>query len=392
MECKYEIKLEQNKKLFAFMQISKNGWKKYIELFCPRETAISVLIEQALINKRHKNSIIPFESTQIGMNDFQLFLGLGLLDYNKKTKNIILKFFNFFPGRDTSINYFQLKVPNYAQFIKDNDINLEKCKDIVVVTPLTVNDHYSLLLFYNDSCFVLDFSLLYLIDNNKEKINSDINNLYGQLIEYLKSKNYNCKDILELVGNSDDIESIHKGLIERKIKDIKITDLAKNIINLSNNYNMTFLDKKTAKLNKKYFISNDICQNVKVLNLFSIQGKNSCSYFCLAAYKQIIDNNYSIKDIIYLCSNGIFQIKTLIIILNDFLNDKQQIFIIGEFSDNINYYKYQKDNIIIGIKKKIDNLDIPIRNKLNYEQLDLSEFIDIDAIQLMLSQLGYKII
>ena len=99
-----------------------------------------------LYNLLKKNNTTTDED--IGLKDKDFFIGLEIIRrFNEnKNKNIILKIFDFFPNGSFSDDYFSIKKPNLWQFLNDMAIEDIIYKNKIIVIPLTVFEHLSLLL------------------------------------------------------------------------------------------------------------------------------------------------------------------------------------------------------------------------------------------------------
>ena len=149
--------------------------------------------------------------------------------------------------------------------------------------------------------------------------------------------------------------------------------------------------KENPRLNPTIFQNSNLEENVKILNVYNIQGSQTCGYFCWAGFYLLINNNYNIDDIISLSNDGIFQIKVAKIICDDFFKDEQMLFKINEDISNNDYHIYCHDNNKIGIKKNFGTFKIKL-NGNNYQLLKPDYCIDINMIHNMLVDIGYKII
>ena len=362
------------------------------------DDAFMTLLYNALTNRRSLSSQDKFSNFEIGMNDQQLYIGLTLLSLKYTNNNIILNFLNFYPSGILIDNYFEAEKPDYNAFIEKFEMNLPKYENKLVITPLVLNSHFSLLLFYNKKIFILDFGLLHCTDDNKMQKRHNFYNIEKKMNEQISI--YKDFDV------DNDIENEIYTLIDSKISEEELKDKLKNLINnndeillelikkyhsLENELNeFKEIEKKTSRGDPLIFQNESLSQNIQVINFYKIQGEQTCSYYCLAAYKCIITNNYTINDIVTLCTNCIFQVKVSKIILEDFFNDQQNIFKINENMSSNDYKIFNKNENTIGVKKNIKNIKIEQRKDMI--ELDKTELIDIINIENMLIKNGYKLV
>lgn len=342
--------------------------------------AFKLILYRALTNY-NPNSIIPLDPEEIGLNIDQIYLALGILTLINNKNNITLKYFNFYPERIYE-TYFELNKPDYSRFLKD----VTKDDNNLIITVLPLDDHFALFLFYSNNIYLLDYSLFFVRDETQDKIHK----LVLDLKEYIKNNNYNKITILNILDScfyknnlnlSDELE-------KNNLIDKELDERMNEILTLEKKSGF-FFEEKSVQLNVEYFHNKDLCSKVKILNRFSIQGLRSCGYFALASYKLIMDNNYNIENIINLCKIGLFQIKVVIIILNDFLKDNQNIILVGNNNLNNEYTKYKNNDITVGIKKYYHDIKISIRKEQNLNDIKLEKILDIKSFEIMLNELGY---
>ena len=53
------------------------------------------------------------------MDDNELFTGFEIINRINENKNIILRFFDFYPKGTINDNYFSIKNPDYEKFLND---------------------------------------------------------------------------------------------------------------------------------------------------------------------------------------------------------------------------------------------------------------------------------
>lgn len=373
---------DNNKTIFKIWLDKQDRNIKKLQLFKYNEKdALNLILSKTLTND-NPSSIIPFDEDEIGINILQIYLALGLLSLNNNNANIILKFFDFYP-KNKFKNYFELMMPDFDNFLKD--LNNDKIINKLIIIPLTIEEHLSLLLVYNNNIYILDFALSHFTDEFTDKAKKLISDLKG----YIKKNNYNIKLICNIFDSclSNNLDPKNE-LIKNDIYDNILNEKIEEILALEKK-TYWHLDENTIKLDAYYFHNNDLCKKVKILNIFPIQGLKGCGYYCLASYKLIIDNKYNIEDIVSLCKTGLFQIQVVIIILNDLLKDKQNIIIIDSKLTN-EYEKYIKNDIIVGIKKAYKDIEIAYRKKKNLKDINLNKILDIKSFANMLKELGFN--
>ena len=76
------------------------------------ENALEILLTNLLTKEAIRDK-------EIGMDDNDLFTGLEIINRINENKNIILKFFDFFPDGIFAEDYFSIKKPNYEKFLVD---------------------------------------------------------------------------------------------------------------------------------------------------------------------------------------------------------------------------------------------------------------------------------
>ena len=326
--------------------------------------AFNILLSNLLINNDFLSGGIKMEK-DLGINDEEFLIGLEIINRINKNENIIIKLFNFHPRGLFDDNYFQIKKPNFLQFLadfgKDDDLVYNK----IIIVPINILTHFSLLLIYNKKMYILDFGLFFVIDDNKLQIQKELDDYDNRITDYLDNKKYNSSKIWQIIDkyeNDSDIkyEEI-RNIIEKKDQDnlfnlIKHYKLAKNKID-----DIYFL-KDNPRIDSKIFKNNNLEENIKILNLYAIQGSQSCGYFCLAAFEFIKRKIYNFENLLELFNDATFQINILKILCNEFIGDDRKIFKINEEMSKIDYYIYIKKNNKIGINKSINELRIKRNN------------------------------
>ena len=116
------------------------------------ENALNILLLRLFDNK-----------DDIGMNDEEFFIGLEIMKRINKNNNNnfqILKLFYFYPKGIFEDNYFTINHPDLKQFLKGIDALDSIYKNKIIIVPLTISFHYSLLLIYNSKIYIIDFGLV----------------------------------------------------------------------------------------------------------------------------------------------------------------------------------------------------------------------------------------
>ena len=354
--------------------------------------AFNILLSNLLINNDFLSGGIKMEK-DLGINDEDFLIDLEIINRINKNENIILKLFNFHPRGLFDDNYFQIKKPNFLQFLadfgKDDDLVYNK----IIIVPINILTHFSLLLIYNKKMYILDFGLFFVIDDNKLQIQKELDDYDNRITDYLDNKKYNSSKIWQIIDkyeNDSDIkyEEI-RNIIEKKDQD-NLFNLIKHYKLAQNKIDDIYFLKDNPRIDSKIFKNNNLEENIKILNLYAIQGSQSCGYFCLAAFEFIKRKIYNFENLLELFNDATFQINILKILCNEFIGDDRKIFKINEEMSKIDYYIYIKKNNKIGINKSINELRIK-RNNNNYTLLNSKYFFDLKAIHYMLIDKGYKL-
>ena len=108
-----------------------------------------------------------------------------------KNKNIILKLFDFFPNSSFGEDYFSIKKPNLWQFLNDMEIEEIIYKNKIIFIPLTVSEHFILLLIYNKNVYILDFGLLHIIYNKIISLKQKQDEYDNSITNFINNKNHN---------------------------------------------------------------------------------------------------------------------------------------------------------------------------------------------------------
>lgn len=347
-----------------------------------------------IINQLLTNSDSSFENSndfkEIGIcnNDFFSLFGLIYISYYK-TDKIKLKLFNF-DKNQFSKDYFEENKPNYEAL--KNILGIKEIpKNNMIIQPINVFEHYSLMLFDNNELYLIDFGLAHCSDNLKKEKAEKVNFNYTKILKIIEKK-----EITDKLSQVFNIESTDQNIIREKLREIvgfEDQELTDNLIEYFKEEKeikeINILDEKSSHGFSDVFHNIELCKKIKILNHFSIQGKQTCGYFCSAALQYILINNLDIETIIKENKDGIFQIYVCKIVLDEFVQDSQKMFLINEKIENDNYDSYSNQKNIIGIKKKM-KINIEARNEKSLKQLKDDEIINIETIKRMLEIKGYK--
>ena len=177
------------------------------------DDSFCTLLQNSLTNRRSLSSQDKFNILEIGMNDSQLYIGLFLLSQKYKNEKIILKLFNYYPFGLFGKNYFQIESPNYNTFILKSNMDQPKFENKLVITPLILNSHYSLLLFYNKQIFLLDFGLQHCYDDTKSQLRTNLFDSENQIGDKISIFKEDIKqEIYFLIDSYTSDENLKKGL------------------------------------------------------------------------------------------------------------------------------------------------------------------------------------
>ena len=353
---------------------------------------IKVLINYVLTNN-DSSLQINNSCKEIGIDNTEFFCLIWLIYISYcKTDKIILKLFNF--EIDKFSDYFFEKIKPDVKTLKNylgiNEIH----KDNLIIQPINLFDHYSLMLFDNKEIYLIDFGLSHCSDNLKNEKSKKVDKYYNEFLDMLNEKKLNHK-YLEIFNiekeNSTDQEIVGKKLEE--IVGFKDTNLTTHLIQIfgveKEIKNTNYLDEDSCQGFSGVFKNNELCQKIRILNSYSIQGEQTCGYFSAAALQYILMNNLNIEKIIDENKDGIFQISVCKIMLEVFMGDNQKIILLNEKIENGNYDVYDNTKNIIAIKKNFQ-INIKARNDKLLTRLENDEIIDIKTIKTMLAKKGYK--
>ena len=374
------------------MKISKRGYLYNITEFSldnnyTLKDALDILMTKLL----HDNSDIK-DKIDIGINDDDFFIGLEIINLiNKnKNKNIVLKFFDFYPKGNACDNYFEIRHPNLKEFL--DDILEDDSENKIIILPLNIGDHLGLFLVNNRQIHILDFGLYYIIDNNSLLIQQELNRCEENIDDIIAKKNFDALKIWEIIDKSensneiinelksmakiDDHDNLFKLIKKQKVLAKKLSDIK--------------ILKNNPRIDLNIFGNKELVQNIEILNVYNIQGSQSCGYFCLASLELLTNKEYEFKDIIKLLDEAIFHIKILKIICDSFIKDDRIIFKINEDISKEEYVIYSKKENKIGIKKNITELRIGEGCKNGHLLLNIDYVIDLKIIEQLLLEKGYK--
>ena len=228
-----------------------------------------------------ENSISSGNS-DIGFKEEDFLVALGYIYFKQKPTHIILK---TLPSNTFSKNIFESKNLSYQKFIEYLKIDNNN-KNKLIVIPITELDHFSLLLVYNFNLYLLDFGLMHSSDDSYTIISNKIENEYIKLKEKLSDEDFNKIDIL--INNS--IKNKNQFQLKEEIINIfgnineEIVNLIYNYISLEINLCKKFvLDESNCYGDPNTFFNEELYKNIKSINNISIQGTQTCGFFCLAS-------------------------------------------------------------------------------------------------------------
>lgn len=382
------------------MGIKKSGYIINItEFFLAKNytlnDALNILFSNLLTVDENK------KGEDLGMTDNDFFLGLEIINRinEGKNKNTILKLFDFHPKGSISNDYFEIKQPDFDEFLYDIGINDSVYKNKIILVPLNIGLHYGLFLIYNKNIYILDFGLYYVIDDYSSLILKELNDCDNIITDYLCKNRYGRYDSLKIWKIIDKYENFNDIKNDEELNKIIQKSTQNTLFELIKNYKLAVkklndikILKQNPRIDINIFKNKNLEKKIKILNIYSIQGTQTCGYFCLAAFQLITSKQYDFDDIIKMLEDGIFQIYTLKILCKDFLLDDRNIFGVNEDFSNNEYNIYIKNGYTINIRKIINEFRIKIRNSNNYLSLDNKYFIDLISINDMLIDKKYKIV
>ena len=352
------------------------------------ENALEILLSNIITKEAIKDK-------EIGMNDNELFTCLEILNRINTNKNIILKFFNFYPRGIFAEDYFSINEPNYEKFLEDIKIDDAIYKNKLIIIPLNIYNHYSLILIYNKKTYILDFGLSLIIDEQSHELKKNINNFEDNISKFIIDKNYNNDKVWKIIDNDESIENNENS--NEKLKTIIKDEDQDEFFNLLTKYKSEINKSKSIKILKynpildiDIFKNEDLIKNINILNKFCIQGSQGCGYFCISAFKFIISLKNNVEELLNLFTDSIFQIKVLKILCDELIQDELKIFLINEKIPKDGYIVYIKNENKIAIKKDVEKLCFKNFTKNNIS-FDINLLIDLNTISQMLLYQGYKI-
>ena len=244
------------------------------------ENALEILLTNLLTKEAIRDK-------EIGMDDNDLFTGLEIINRINENKNIILKFFDFFPDGIFAEDYFSIKKPNYEKFLDDIKIDDVLYKNTLIIIPLNIINHFSLLLIYNKKTYILDFGLLLLVNEKSIELKENINCFDNEITKYINNKKYDYNEIWKIIDHNESINDITDKLREI-IKDEdqeEFFELLKKYKSAYDKLDNIKILEGNIRLDSDIFRNENFIKNIHILNQFCIQGSQGCGYFCLAAFK-----------------------------------------------------------------------------------------------------------
>ena len=121
------------------------------------ENALIVILSNILTNESIKEG-------DIGMNDNDFYIGLEIINRINENKNIILKFFDFFPKGLFYEDYFSIENPDYEKFINDIKIADISYQNKLIIIPLKLNFKE------NQTFMIIKLKNIYVIKSITSKI------------------------------------------------------------------------------------------------------------------------------------------------------------------------------------------------------------------------------
>jgi hypothetical protein len=146
----------------------------------------------------------------------------------------------------------------------------------------------------------LIFNLDNLIDDNSVK--EDLNKLDNQITSFLIDKKYDITKIWKIIDNSENLNKI-MAKINKYLKNndkaflFFLFNLIKDYITKRKESKNSNILKDNPRLDPLLFINEDLIRNIETLNLFSLQGEQSCGLFSLATVKLLTSKNYIFEEI-----------------------------------------------------------------------------------------------
>ena len=144
------------------------------------------------------------------------------------------------------------------------------------------------------------FNLDNLIDDNSVK--EDLNKLDNQITSFLIDKKYDITKIWKIIDNSENLNKI-MAKINKYLKNndkaflFFLFNLIKDYITKRKESKNSNILKDNPRLDPLLFINEDLIRNIETLNLFSLQGEQSCGLFSLATVKLLTSKNYIFEEI-----------------------------------------------------------------------------------------------
>ena len=180
---------------------------------------------------------------EIGMNDMEFFIGMGIINELNKNPNIILKLINFYPNGPLSDDYFKLHKTDCKKFIEELNIDYFPFKNRIVIVPLNIDYHFSLLLIYQMELYLIDYGMIHSTDCYLNDMIKKMEQFESSISEYLINKNLNNFEI-EVFNIIENFEEDEK---KYKLKQINEQLNNKELFDLVTNYN-TIRKKKIVIL------------------------------------------------------------------------------------------------------------------------------------------------
>ena len=340
------------------------------------------------INENDDNLSILSGNSDIGINEEDFVILLAIICQNIRPKNIKIK---YMPSlSDTYVkNYFEISRPSYKEFIEKLEID-ESDNNIMLIIPLSCLDHFSLMLVHNYEIYLLDYGLVHSSDDEYLAISNKSEELYKKLIN-LNFQKFNELDIIiKNILNNSELNLENEINLLTKAEKEEIIEIIRQYIEVEIKISKKFiLNAEKCYGDISTFYNENLCKMINSLNNFSIQGSQTCSYFCIASMILIAKKGYNIKNIIDLTHKGIFQILTIKILLEKIFMNTQNIFIINNNEIKKEYEIFKSNDYTILIRKDINYIYIKSDNKLLKFKPEI--ILDMENIKKMLISKGFYV-
>lgn len=107
----------------------------------------------------------------------------------------------------------------------------------MIIIPLNIINHFSLLLIYNKKTYILDFGLLLLVNEKSIELKENINCFDNEITKYINNKKYDYNEIWKIIDHNESINDITD-----KLREIIKDEDKKNFLNYSKNTNQHMIN------------------------------------------------------------------------------------------------------------------------------------------------------